>query len=69
MSTVFQSIPRTERAPRTRRGTSCPDGRQHRYAPSAVDGYHADGSARTWACTCGASIRFQPWPPVTVGAR
>lgn len=46
----------------------CPvTGRDHRYVPSASGGYHADGSAKVWGCECSATIRFQPWPPVTVG--
>ena len=50
------------------RADRCPEhATGHRYAPSYAGGYHADGSARVWACPCGATIRFQPWPPVHVG--
>ena len=38
----------------------------HRHAPNMAGGPHPDGSAKVWVCTCGASIRFQPYPPVQV---
>ena len=43
--------------------------RGHRYAPTFTGGFWPDGSARVWSCDCGATIRFQPWPPVTVRTR